>query len=184
MLLLVISVLQKSFQKIITADKLAQQEMIKDLLNETKDQFNIRGLSQAVSVDLPGNKITLKEYVFKRGSACITDNTKDVFKNLTGKIASLLKKDGRIRVVIEGHTDNVPVMNPVLDYAKFCTVYDDNFTLSAARAREARKLLTGELDAEIAKHFIVAGFGDSSPLISNNPGDDANRRVEVRFIVE
>ncbi|MNC75912.1 flagellar motor protein MotB [compost metagenome] len=83
---------------------------------------------------------------------------------------------------MEGHTDNIQVSRPVTDFAKFCTVYDDNFTLSAARAREARKLLIETLEAAQAKRVIVAGYGDSQPLPNLDPADEHNRRVEVQFI--
>ena len=83
---------------------------------------------------------------------------------------------------MEGHTDNIPVSQPVTDFQRFCTVYDDNYTLSAARAREARRLLIGNLDDTIAKRVIVAGYGDSQPINGLSPESSANRRVEVRFV--
>lgn len=68
------------------------------------------------------------------------------------------------------------------DFVKFCTVYDDNFTLSAARAREARKLIIELLEPGQAKRVIVAGYGDSQPLPELDPADEHNRRVEVQFV--
>ncbi|MGT9846527.1 OmpA/MotB family protein, partial [Pseudomonas aeruginosa] len=56
-----------------------------------------------------------------------------------------------------------------------------NFTLSAARAREARKLLIQALNEEQAKRVIVAGYGDSHPLEGKDPGDARNRRVEIQL---
>ncbi|WP_229483166.1 OmpA/MotB family protein [Massilia horti] len=72
---------------------------------------------------------------------------------------------------MEGHTDNQPVKAPVTDYRTFCTVYHDNFTLSAARAREARKLLIGHSGLEAAKRVVVAGYGDSHPISGLAPND-------------
>lgn len=92
-----------------------------------------------------------------------------------------MEQSSNARIFVEGHTDNIPVSQPVTDYRRFCTVYDDNYTLSAARAREARKLLVGQLDTSIAKRIIVAGYGDSQPINGIAPEDDANRRVEVRL---
>jgi chemotaxis protein MotB len=62
-------------------------------------------------------------------------------------------------------------------------VYDDNYTLSAARAREARKALIGNLDSDTARRIIVAGYGDSSPLAGIDPADARNRRVEVQLTI-
>ncbi|MEN9502435.1 MAG: hypothetical protein RI964_1720 [Pseudomonadota bacterium] len=87
-------------------------------------------------------------------------------------------------ILVEGHTDNAVVNAPVIDYKRFCTVYDDNFTLSAARAREARKFLLGTLDVDTARRIVVAGYGDSRPLPAIDPSDAKNRRVEVQFLME
>ncbi|MGV2404877.1 UNVERIFIED_CONTAM: OmpA family protein, partial [Pseudomonas aeruginosa] len=89
--------------------------------------------------------------------------------SLGPKIAEFVNGSAQAQVFVEGHTDNVQVSRPVTDYSKFCTVYDDNFTLSAARAREARKLLIALLDEQQAKRVIVAGFGDSQPLPGLEP---------------
>jgi chemotaxis protein MotB len=85
------------------------------------------------------------------------------------------------QIFVEGHTDNRRVNGPVTNKDEFCTVYDDNFTLSAARAREARQLLIGHSGLDAAKRVIVAGYGDSRPLAGLAPDDDRNRRVELRF---
>ena len=72
---------------------------------------------------------------------------------------------------------------PVTNYEKYCTVYDDNYTLSAARAREARKLLINKLTDKEAKRVIVAGYGDSRPLEGVLDNDRRNRRVEIQFVI-
>lgn len=77
-----------------------------------------------------------------------------------------------------------PVKHAVIDLHKFCAVYDDNYTLSAARAREARRDLIGTLDDVDARRLIVAGYGDSRPLPNLPPSDPRNRRVEVMFTVD
>ncbi|MNC71994.1 hypothetical protein D3C76_1714910 [compost metagenome] len=85
---------------------------------------------------------------------------------------------------VEGHTDNLPVSRPVTNFEAFCTVYDDNFTLSAARAREARKLIVGDLDTTSAKRVVVAGYGDSQPILGIAPEDAQQRRIEVRWVIQ
>ncbi|MNC72974.1 flagellar motor protein MotB [compost metagenome] len=86
-------------------------------------------------------------------------------------------------MLVEGHTDNLPVSRPVTDYERFCTVYDDNYTLSAARAREARKLLIQALEPQQALRVVVAGYGDSRPKPGVDPASALNRRVEVQLVV-
>ena len=55
---------------------------------------------------------------------------------------------------------------------------------SAARAREARKMLIGKLSTENANRIVVAGYGDSHPIQGISPESAKNRRVEVRFVIE
>ncbi|MFJ4456804.1 flagellar motor protein MotB [Pseudomonas sp. NPDC089392] len=187
MLLLVLSVLQNKFAALKREQEKAQgaqteQQRVVDMLKSMRSTMDDEGESGLVSFDLTGSKITLRDRVFARGSACVTDEARHALSSLGPKIAEFVSGSAQAQVFVEGHTDNVQVSRPVTDYSKFCTVYDDNFTLSAARAREARKLLIALLDEQQAKRVIVAGFGDSQPLPGLEPGDEKNRRVEVQFL--
>lgn len=187
MLLLVLSVLQNKLAALKREQEKAQsaqteQQRVVDMLKSMRSTMDDEGESGLVSFDLTGSKITLRDRVFARGSACVTDEAHHALSSLGPKIAEFVSGSAQAQVFVEGHTDNVQVSRPVTDYSKFCTVYDDNFTLSAARAREARKLLIALLDEQQAKRVIVAGFGDSQPLPGLEPGDEKNRRVEVQFL--
>jgi len=187
MLLLVLSVLQNKFAALKREQEKAQgaqteQQRVVDMLKSMRSTMDDEGESGLVSFDLTGSKITLRDRVFARGSACVTDEARHALSSLGPKIAEFVNGSAQAQVFVEGHTDNLQVSRPVTDYSKFCTVYDDNFTLSAARAREARKLLIALLDEQQAKRVIVAGFGDSQPLPGLDPGDEKNRRVEVQFL--
>lgn len=189
MLLLVISVLQNTYAEIkhkqeIENSEQGDRQKIATLLEGIQTSVTARGAGNLIDFNLEQNKITLKDNVFARGSACITPEAQLAFSNIEDKIMSFLQQSANAKIFVEGHTDNIPVSRPVTDYQKFCTVYDDNYTLSAARAREARKLLIGQLDVSIAKRIIVAGYGDSQPIKGIPPEDDANRRVEVRLALE
>ena len=186
MLLLVISVLQNTYAEIkhkqeLKGSQAAQKQKITSMLNDAKQSVSVQGASNLVDFNVEQGKITLKDNVFARGSACITPQAMQAFMSIQDRIATLLKESKHINIFVEGHTDNLPVGSPVTNYQQFCTVYDDNFTLSAARAREARKLLIGKLDAVTAKRIVVAGYGDSQPLKGVAPEDAKNRRVEVKF---
>jgi chemotaxis protein MotB len=187
MLLLVLSVLQNKFAALKREQEKAQgaqteQQRVVDMLKSMRSTMVDEGESGLVAFDLTGSKITLRDRVFARGSACVTDEARHALSSLGPKIAEFVNGSAQAQVFVEGHTDNIQVSRPVTDYSKFCTVYDDNFTLSAARAREARKLLIALLDEQQAKRVIVAGFGDSQPLPGLEPGDEKNRRVEVQFL--
>lgn len=188
MLLLVISVLQKTYAELKHKQELeqggaAQQKRISEMLTDLKSSVDASGASNLISFDIADGKITLKENIFNVGSACITPSAAQTFKRLDKRIVSFLRENPNASVYVEGHTDNSIVKQPVLDFKEKCTVYDDNFTLSAARAREARKLLISNLSVEDARRVIVAGYGDSRPLDGADPSDGKNRRVEIQFAV-
>jgi len=188
MLLLVMSVLQKSYAELKHKQELeqggaAQQKRIAEMLNELKKSIEENGASNLILFDIADGRITLKDNIFEKGSACITPLAAQAFKNIDVKISTFLKENPYAAIYVEGHTDSLPVSRPVTDFARFCTVYDDNFTLSAARAREARKLLISQLDETQSRKLIVAGFGDSHPLQGVDSTDGRNRRVEIQFSV-
>lgn len=186
MLMLVISVLQNTYAEIKHKQELeggqkSQQQKVQKMMTDMKNSVSKQGADGLVDFNLDQGKITLKDNVFARGSACITPQAAQAFNSIQDKIGQFLTDSQYAGIYVEGHTDNLPVGSPVTNFQQFCTVYDDNFTLSAARAREARKLLIGKLDAATAKRVIVAGYGDSQPLKSIPPEDARNRRVEVKF---
>ena len=188
-LMLVISVLQNTYAEIkhkqaMENSQQSDRQKVANLLADIQASVAAQGAGNLIDFNMEQSKITLKDNIFARGSACITPEAKTAFSNIEDKITSFLQQSSNAKIFVEGHTDNIPVSRPVTDYQRFCTVYDDNYTLSAARAREARKLLVGQLDTSIAKRIIVAGYGDSQPIKGISPEDDANRRVEVRLALE
>jgi len=186
MLMLVMSVIQKKVSEAklkseIQKSEAAQKSKISSLLKNLETVLKNQGVSDMVAFDLESGKMTLKDSVFERGSACVTPDAKHAFNSVEGQISSFLLDAKGGQVFVDGHTDNLPVQRPVTDFVRFCSVYDDNYTLSAARAREVRKLLIGTLDNNIAKNVIVAGYGDSQPLNGIQSSDPKNRRVEIHF---
>lgn len=189
MLLLVISVLQRTFAEIKHKQEMeqgvaAQRKQLSATLNDLKISLQSNGSDELVLIDISSGKITLRDNVFDRGSACITQKAQNAIRGIESRIAKFLQQNLHGQIIVEGHTDNLPVSRPVIDFARFCTVYDDNYTLSAARAREARKLLIGGVAEDHARRAIVAGYGDSHPLNNVSPNDPKNRRVEVHFVLQ
>lgn len=188
MLLLVVSVLQKTYSELKHKQEMekgsaAQQKRIATILNELKESVETQGASNLIYFDIADGRITLKDSIFEKGSACIVPLAARAFESISEKVSVFLIMNPLASIYVEGHTDSLPVSRPVTDYARFCTVYDDNYTLSAARAREARKLLISKLDQSQSKKIIVAGFGDSHTLEGMDSTDGRNRRVEIQFSV-
>ena len=189
MLLLVVSVLQKSATELKQKMEAsrgydAKREAVLNVLHGIKAGFMRSGESGLVAFDMDSLKMTLPDKLFARGSACISADERARFVPVSNAIKKLLENYPEITIFVDGHTDNVSVSRPVLDYRKYCTVYDDNYTLSAARAREVRSLVAVNFPIDFLRRIIVAGYGDSRPLPSVAPDDAANRRVEIRLSIE
>jgi chemotaxis protein MotB len=189
MLLLVMSVLQKTYSDLkhkqeMEKSSTSQREKVGAILSELKASLESSESAGLVVLDVNAQKITLRDGIFGRGSACVTDQAKQAFASIEARIADFLTTFNNGKVYVEGHTDNLPVSRPVTNFEAFCTVYDDNFTLSAARAREARKLIVGDLDTTSAKRVVVAGYGDSQPILGIAPEDAQQRRIEVRWVIQ
>ncbi|HXE44800.1 MAG TPA: flagellar motor protein MotB [Conexibacter sp.] len=89
---------------------------------------------------------------------------------LLGEVATLLGVDRVHPIVVEGHTDDVPIAT---------SQFASNWELSTARASAVVRWLIGR--GLPARRFSAAGYADLRPLASNATaaGRARNRRVEV-----
>ena len=189
MLLLVLAIMQKGASELkykleLEQSKVQRVDPLKDISLKIKKILNTGNANELIEMDLAHSRLTLRDSVFQKGSACLTEEARIAVQSVQQQLESFLKEHERSKILVEGYTDNLPVNHPVTDFRRFCTVYDDNYTLSAARAREARKAIVGNMDEATARRIIVAGFGDSSPLPGIDPADARNRRVEVQLTLK
>ena len=140
-------------------------------------------LSGSVKVYSDTSTITFKDGVFANGSACLTSNVVATIKEMRPFIIKFLKKNKFSTVMVQGFTNSTPIGAPVTNINKYCAVYDDNVTLSAARANAVRRLLIKNHESSLYKRIVVAAYGDSRPLPGLSPTSGANRRVNVRFLI-
>lgn len=150
---------------VIEKPVLGAEDGKKPILAEMRNSLsNVEGIS--VKSDPRGLVVTLSnDTAFVSGSADIKEKTAAALDAL----AVILKKNPG-RIVIEGHTDNVPVSGPR---------YKSNWELSTARAASVLSVLIQQgLDPN---RFIIAGYGEYRPLASNvdEEGRAKNRRVEI-----
>jgi chemotaxis protein MotB len=110
--------------------------------------------------------ITLRsDKAFESGRASLQENAKAKLEKVALKFA-----DRRNRLVITGHTDNVPIRN---------VSYPSNWELSSARASSVARLFE---DFGVDKQFMtVSGRADAEPVSGNdtNIGRAQNRRVVI-----
>ena len=189
MLMLVVSVLQKNASEMALKEELANAKgglnnPISQIMQTLGNLLKTRSSNDLIALDMQTNRLTLRDGAFERGSACLQSEARIAVESVQKHLAGFLQDNPKARIFVEGYTDNLPVKNPVTDYQRFCTVYDDNFTLSAARAREARRYLIGAIAEDAARRIVVAGYGESKPISGLDPSDPKNRRVEVLFLIE
>ncbi|RJQ51915.1 MAG: OmpA family protein [Nitrospiraceae bacterium] len=109
---------------------------------------------------------------FNSGHVVMDENMMNSIKELSRNILASPEH----RVVVEGHTDNMPIRpSPGKQYS-------DNTDLSYFRAKAVARILMeeGVPDGRIT----VTGYGDTRPIASNDTveGRAKNRRVEVKLI--
>ena len=101
--------------------------------------------------------------LFATGKAEVQPESRPVLK----EIASTLKQHADLKILIEGHTDNVGAAA-------------SNLALSDARAAAVKAALVAEHGVDAAR-ITTKGFGDTKPSVPNttSAGRAQNRRVEV-----
>jgi chemotaxis protein MotB len=127
--------------------------------------------SSDLQVKLKDGKVYVslsEQLLFKSGSAKVDPKGQEALK----KLATVLQEQKDVNVVVEGHTDNVPIL-------KGTAGLSDNWDLSALRATEiARLLATNGVSAE---RVTASGRGQYVPIAPNDtPANKAlNRRTEI-----
>jgi len=109
-----------------------------------------------------------EQLLFKSGSTQVDPKGQEALK----KLAAVLNEQPDVNVLVEGHTDNVPIRG-VVNGAR------DNWDLSALRATEiARLLATGGVEPG---RITAAGRSQFVPVAANDsPQNKAlNRRTEI-----
>lgn len=129
--------------------------------NLNDEDINIKVDKGVVYIDISD------KLLFKSGKYEITPQAKTVL----GKVATVLKNQPDVEFMVEGHTDNVPISNNVME---------DNWDLSVKRATEVVRVLQKQYGLDPSK-MVAAGRGEYSPLMDNSTAQNraANRRTRI-----
>lgn len=149
---------------------IARQDSITKRLNDVLRNALLGFNSDEVSLEIRNGKVYVSlsdKLLFKSGSAAVEAKGKEAIKLL----ADVLQKNPDIDILIEGHTDNVPIKT---------AVYKDNWDLSVARATTIVRMLTDEYKV-VPTRVTASGKGEFSPKVSNETaeGKAKNRRTEI-----
>jgi len=122
-------------------------------------QIEVKG--SAVYVSLSDNML------FKSASSTINTEAYNVLE----KVARIINDNEDLNVLIEGHTDNLPISNKN---------FKDNWDLSVIRATSVVRLLEEQFYVA-PERMTAAGRGDSQPKNENDTksGRSQNRRTEI-----
>ncbi|HLP12756.1 MAG TPA: OmpA family protein [Flavobacteriales bacterium] len=147
----------------------AQHNVLNNLKKSLTDALiNFKADEISVTIKDGNVYISLEEkLLFKSGKADVDPKGKQALS----KLVEVLKTTPDIHVMVEGHTDNVPIKQ-----AK----YQDNWALSVARATEIVRILTKDYKVD-PKRVIASGRGEYYPVRSNetDAGKASNRRTEI-----
>lgn len=158
-----------------------QQTQIEELNSELVELFTLvneyverEGLQAEISVrtDRRGVIIDIKEKVlFDSGKAVLKEDSLEVLD----KVVVLFEQFDN-ELIIEGHTDNVPI-----NTAQFPT----NWELSVIRAINVLRYFTEHKEVDPSR-ISSAGYGEYKPISTNDhaAGRALNRRVNILILVE
>ncbi len=142
----------------------------KDLRSIIEESGKIEGIN--ITVEQEGVRLSFSDsIIFESGSAEI----KEEIKPLLNSLLSLIKRTTN-PVVIEGHTDNIPIKG---------SRYSSNWELSSARATSVLMYLLKDRSVD-PRRFSVAGYGEFRPVAPNTTpeGRAKNRRVDILFLIK
>lgn len=149
-------------------EKKVKEAEVAKALETYFDEEKLKGLAQ---VELSAQRIRISlsnPVLFDSGHA----ELKPAARAALGEIASVLKGVPNA-VVVEGHTDNVPIRSGP---------YHSNFELSAARAFAVIEFF---INAGVdPARFSAYGYGEFRPVTANDTPDGRgkNRRIEINIV--
>lgn len=147
-----------------------ESEQMGDIISQMLEN---RGMGSEVEVQVTQHYVCLNmkgALLFESASATLTDDARRVLT----EVGNILKLYEDNLVEIEGHTDNVPMLND--------PIFTNNNVLSAYRAMAVFDYIVNDCGVSPA-NLKCAGRGEYSPIASNDTaeGRAQNRRVEIKI---
>ena len=149
---------------------IARQDEMTKKLNQTLRDALVGFNSDELTMEIRDGKVYVSlsdKLLFKSGSNMVEPKGVEALKAL----ADVLNKNPDVQILVEGHTDNVPIKT---------AIYKDNWDLSVARATTITRLLNTTYGVA-ATRMTASGRGEFYPKASNETaeGKAKNRRTEI-----
>jgi len=159
-----------------------QEKRLKDLQTLIKSQKDVMNKLKKVVADALVNfkpdeltvaikdgkiYVSLQEkLLFKSGSDAVDPKGKEALQS----VATVLNSNPDISVLIEGHTDSIPIKGK----------FQDNWALSVSRATSIVRILTNDYKVN-AQRVTASGRGEYYPILNNSTAENRsrNRRTEI-----
>lgn len=156
----------KELEKIL-ADK---EKAVNDLRNKVSNAL-LSFKEKDLTVYVKNGKVYVslsEQLLFKSGSTAVDEKGVEALK----KLAGVLKDQNEVNVMVEGHTDDVPV-------ARGTSGIKDNWDLSVLRATEISRILIA--NGVGPQKIMPAGRGEFTPVAEGKTKEarQQNRRTEI-----
>lgn len=164
--------LQQRERKVLELEEILAKEAsaaraLKDKI--TNALLNFKGSDLTIEMKNGKVYVSLAEKLLFKSGSIIVDK-----KGVTAlqQLAQAVKNQKNIEIMVEGHTDNVPISSN----QKYL---QDNWDLSVLRATSIVRILTKS--GVTQNQIIAAGKGEFSPITNNKTTEDKqkNRRTEI-----
>ncbi|HCW52440.1 MAG TPA: chemotaxis protein MotB [Clostridium sp.] len=143
----------------------AMYQNVKKFIEENKLE-NIIDLAE----NDKGVVLQLKDSIlFESGQADLKADSNEILDKINTIISTIPNS-----IVIEGHTDNVPIHNEK---------YKDNWDLSSMRATNVLRYFT-EVKHQDPKRFRAAGYGEYKPKVDNSTEENKAQNRRVNILIE
>ncbi len=148
-------------KKEVTQEQVVKQET-DELSKKLQKIATVEVKEEVIVINLPS------PVLFDVGKAELKEEAVTILKEVSESLKSLTNE-----IVVEGHTDNIPI---------YSGRYKSNWELSASRAFSVRAFLIKEGIEE--KRISCVGYGEYRPVAPNDTEENRakNRRIEIKII--
>lgn len=151
----------------------AETMQLMELKKQLDKYISKNKLNGQIKTKLTGEGLVLNikdALFFLSGSANLVPESESIAKNIAGLLTTISQK-----VVVSGHTDNVPINTPE---------FPSNWDLSSKRAVNFMKYMMRQESLLRPDRFSAVGYGEYRPEADNatEEGRQKNRRVEVMIM--
>lgn len=155
--------------KVQVNDKILEKEDLAEKVNKAVQENNLQDVVKVREEDR-GVVLQLDENIlYDLGKADLKDTSIKALDTITK-----LVKDMDNDILVEGHTDSVPIHN---------SEYASNWELSTARAVSVVRYFVETKDVQPTR-FAVKGYAEFRPLVDNSTPENrsTNRRVDILIV--